>query len=353
MIPIAPHITAFLRKRLPVERRASAHTCDTYAYAFQLLFEFASRRLDVQPSDLRLEHIDAPLVMAFLEHLQEQRSNSARTRNARLAAIKSFMRYVEHRVPSALEQIRRVLAIPMQRTEHRIVRHLSVAEQQALLDAPDPTTRDGIRDRAICHLAIAGGLRVSELVDLRLDNVTFRGRYADVLVHGKGRKQRVLSLWKEVADSLRAWLAVRGEASVPEFFLNARGASLTRSGVAYILRKHKTTAAKNCPSLEGKSVSPHSLRHSCAMNVLRSTRDIRKVALWLGHEHQETSEIYVEADPSEKLEILLAVIPPTLRPGKFSPPDKLIAALRGRPDYAESTEAKARGKRKHEQADSP
>lgn len=328
MTPIAPHITAFLRVRLPVERRASAHTCDTYAYAFMLLFEFASRRLAVQPSDLQLEQIDAPLVMAFLEHLQEQRSNSARTRNARLAAIKSFMRYVEHRVPSALEQIKRVLAIPLQRTDRRIVRHLSVAEQEALLEAPDPTTRDGIRDRALCHLAIAGGLRVSELVGLRLDDVTFRGRYADVFVRGKGRKERILPLWKEVGDSLRAWLTVRGEVNVPEFFLNARGKALTRSGVAHILRKHKVAATAHCPSLSGKSVSPNVLRHSSGMNVLRSTRDIRKVALWLGHEHQETSEIYVEGDPSEKLEVLQAVLPPSLKPGKFQPPDKLIASLR-------------------------
>ena len=330
MTPIAPHITAYLRVRLPVERRASAHTCDTYAYAFQLLFEFASRRLSIRPSDLQIEHIDAPLVMAFLEHLQEHRSNSPRTRNARLGTIRSFMRYLEHRVPAALDQIRRVLAIPMQRSDGKIVRHLSVQEQQALLDAPDPTTRFGIRDRALFHLALAGGLRVSELVVLRLGDVTFRDRYADVLVHGKGRKERNLPLWKEVADGLRAWLAVRGEAAVPEFFLNARSEPLTRSGVAYILRRHKKAAATTCPSLADKHLSPHVLRHSCGLNVLRATRDIRKVALWLGHERTETSEIYVQGDPSEKLAILQEVVPPTLRPGKFRPPDKLIAALQAR-----------------------
>jgi len=227
MTPIAPHITAFLRERLPIERRASVHTCDTYAYAFRLLFEFASQRLGIRPSELQLEHIDALLVMAFLEHLQEHRSNSARTRNVRLAAIKSFARYVEYRVPSALDQIRRLLAIPTQRTDGRLVRHLSIDEQKALLDAPDPATRYGTRDRALCHLAVAGGLRVSELIGLRLDDVTFRDRYADVLVRGKGRKQRVLPLWKEVGDSLRTWLAVRGKSKAPEFFLNARGEPLT------------------------------------------------------------------------------------------------------------------------------
>lgn len=328
MTPIAPHITAFLRERLPIERRASAHTCDTYAYAFQLLFEFASARLQVRPSAMHLEQLDALLVTAFLEHLQEQRGNSARTRNARLAAIKSFMRYVEHRVPSALEQIRRVVAIPMQRTDGRIVHALSVPEQEALLDAPDPATRDGIRDRAICHLAITGGLRVSELVGLRVADVTFRDHYVDVLVHGKRRKQRTLPLWKEVADSLRAWLAVRGVADVPELFLNARRQALTRSGVTHILRKHAAVARVSCPSLDSKRVSPHVLRHSCGTNVYRATRDLRKVALWLGHEHQETSEIYVAADPNDKYEVLQAVIPPSLRPGKFRPPDRLIASLR-------------------------
>lgn len=330
MTPIAPHITNFLQVRLPVERQASPNTCDTYAYAFQLLFEFASQRLGVPPSALQLEQIDAPLILAFLEHLQMARGNGSRTRNARLAAIKSFMRFVEHRIPSALDQIRRVLAIPSQRTEGRVVRHLTMPEQQALLDVPDPTTRMGIRDRALCHLAIAGGLRVSELVGLLLADVAFRDRYVDVSVRGKGRKQRILPLWKEVADSLRAWLAVRGKAHVPEIFLNSRGGALGRSGVAYVLKKHKTSAAETCPSLGSKPLSPHVLRHSCAMNVLQSTGDIRQVALWLGHEHTDTSEIYVQGDANAKLRILGAVVPPTLRPGKFRPPDKLIATLRGR-----------------------
>lgn len=330
MTPIAPHITAFLQVRLPVERQASAHTCDTYAYAFQLLFEFASQQIGIPPSALQLEQIDAPLVLGFLAHLQKDRNNGSRTRNARLAAIKSFMRFVEHRVPSVLDQIRRVLAIPAQRTDGRIVRHLTVPEQHALLDVPDPTTRMGIRDRALCHLAIAGGLRVSELVGLRLDDVAFRDRYVDVSVRGKGRKQRALPLWKEVADSLRAWLSIRGEARVPEVFLNARSGALSRSGVAHILKKNKAAAVERCPSLCDKPLSPHVLRHCCGMNVLQSTGDIRQVALWLGHEHTDTSEIYVQCDASEKLKVLGAVVPPTLRPGKFRPPDKLIAALRVR-----------------------
>jgi len=221
MTPIAPHITAFLQQRLAVDRRASPHTCDTYAYAFQLLFQFMSHALRVAPADLALEHLDAPIVLRFLDHLQQDRHNAPRTRNARLAAVRSFMRFVEYRVPSALDQVRRVRAIPAQRTDTRIVRHLSVEEQRALLDAPEPTTRLGIRDRAMLLLGLAGGLRVSELVGLRLDAVQFTGRYVDVRVRGKGRRERALTLWKSVGDTIRAWLAVRGEAPSPELFLNA------------------------------------------------------------------------------------------------------------------------------------
>jgi integrase/recombinase XerD len=328
MTPIAPHISAFLQKRLAVERQASAHTCNAYAYAFKLLFEFAGRKLGVAPCQLFFEQIDAPLVAEFLEYLQKERRCSARTRNARLAAIRSFMRFVEHRVPAVLDQIRCVLAIPFQRTDTRIVRHLTRQEQRALLDAPDPTTRLGTRDRAMLHLALAAGLRVAELVSLRLDDIEFDGRYVTIHVHGKGRKERILTLWKSVADALRAWLAVRGQASTPELFLNAWGKAMTRSGFERILAKQVATATARCPSLLGKRVSPHVLRHSCALNTLQATRDLRKVALWLGHATTQTTDVYLQADPTEKLEALAAMKPPTLRSGKFRPPDALIAALR-------------------------
>ncbi len=328
MTPIAPHITAFLQKRLAVERLASPHTCDTYAYAFQLLFEFMSKKLGMAPADLQLEQLDAPLVLEFLDHLQKERGNSPRTRNARLAAIRSFMRFVEHRVPSALDQVRRVRSIAAQKTDTRIVRHLTSEEQRALLDAPEPTTRLGIRDRAMLHLALTGGLRVSELVGLRLDEVEFNGRYIDVRVRGKGRRERALTLWKSVGDAIRAWLAVRGEAPAPELFLNAWGKSMTRSGFERVLARHVAVAAARCSSLRVKRVSPHVLRHSCALNTLQATRDLRKVSLWLGHASTQTTDVYLQADPTEKLEALAAMKPPALRPGKFRPPDRLIAALR-------------------------
>ena len=329
MTPIAPHITAFLRERLPMERQASEHTCNSYAYAFQLLFDFASRRLKAPPSALHLEHIDAALVLAFLQHLESDRKNSPSSRNARLAAIKSFMRFVEYRVPSALDQILRILAIPSKKTDTRLVAHLNVEEMQALLNATDPSTRDGIRDRGMLHLGFTTGLRVSELVGLRVDDLTFHST-PNIFVRGKGRRERALPLCKETARAMRAWLAVRGEALVPELFLNARGKQMTRSGFAYVLRKHTQKAMKQYPPLAKKQISPHVMRHTCGMITLQATRDIRKVSLWLGHASVQSTEIYTRSDPTEKLEAIEAITPPILRRGRFRPPDKLIASLKRR-----------------------
>jgi len=263
----------------------------------------------------------------FLNHLEEARKNSAGSRNIRLAAIKSFMRYMEHRTPTALEQIRRILAIPAKRTNTRLVRHLTAEEMQSILDGPDPTVRAGIRDRAMLHLCFAGGLRVSELIGLRVEDVILHPQ-ASILVHGKGRKERGLPLWKETASAVRAWLTVRGKASVPELFLNARNESMTRSGFEYVLRKHVHTAEKCCPSLSAKRVSPHVLRHTCAMTILQATKDLRKVSLWLGHASMQTTEIYTRADPTVKLEALESVIAPNLRSGRFKATDRLIAMLK-------------------------
>jgi site-specific recombinase XerD len=187
MTALAPHLTAFIRERLPVVRGASPHTCDAYAYTFQLLLNFASSKLHIPPTSLGLEQINASLISEFLDHLRSVRHNSPRTRNARLAAIKSFMHFLEYRVPGALEQIAQVLEIPFHRFDRKLVRHLTPVEQKALLEAPDRATRMGIRDRAMLHLALSAGLRVSELVGLRMGDLHFDGSYLDILVHGKGR----------------------------------------------------------------------------------------------------------------------------------------------------------------------
>lgn len=326
MTALAPHLSAFLRERLPEARGASVHTCDSYAYAFKLLLEFAAKRLRKTPSAIELEAIDATLVLAFLKYLEEKRGCSASTRNARLAAIRSFMRYAELRAPSLIEQSRRVLAIPMKRTDTKLVRHLSQGEMEAILRAPDVRQRDGVRDRAMLHLAFAAGLRATELVTLPLVQVTMTG-VPSIRVIGKGRKERALPLWKAAADDLRAWLAVRGDAPTPELFTNARGQAMTRSGFEYVLAKHVEAATTTCPSLASKTVSPHVLRHTCAMTILRATGDIRKVSLWLGHADIKTTQMYLRADPAEKLEAITKVAEPQLARGRFRTPDKLIASL--------------------------
>ncbi len=326
MTPIAPLITAFLREHMPIEQGCSPHTCETYAYAFRLLFIFASKRLGIKPSQICVEQIDATLILDFLAHLEQQRGNCAATRNGRLAALKAFIQYVEFRVPSALAQARQIHAIPAKRHDQALVRHLTRDEVRAILNTPNVTERLGIRDRAMMHLCYAGGLRVSELVGFPLESLSLKPP-PSIRVLGKGRKERCLPLWKETASDLRAWLVVRGAAPVPELFVNAVGAAMTRAGFEYILDKHVRAASKRCSSLSGRSVSPHQLRHSCALTILQATRDIRKVALWLGHTDIRTTEIYLRVDPSEKLEAVEAVVPLALRRGRFKAPDALIASL--------------------------
>jgi integrase/recombinase XerD len=327
MTALAPHLSAFLREHLPRERKASPHTCEAYAYAFQLLVCFAGHRLSVKPSQLEVERLDAPLILAFLEHIENERGNSARTRNARLAAINAFFRFLEYRLAACLDQSRRIHAIPMKKADEALIDYLTRDELQALLDAPDPSTTPGVRDRAMLHLAFAAGLRVSELVGLRMDQVDLQ-TLASIHVMGKGRRERVLPLWKETATVLKAWLRVRPPDHDAELFLNAAGSAMTRSGFAYILAKHVAVAARRQPSIAKKRITPHVLRHTCAMHTLQATRDVRKVSLWLGHASLQSTEIYLRADPTEKLEALAAMAPPMLRRGRFRAPDKLMAMLR-------------------------
>ncbi len=327
MTPIAPHITAYLRERLPLQKGASPHTCDSYAHTFRLLFEFASDRFKVTPSKLYLEQIDAQLVMDFLVHLESSRNNSAQTRNARLAAIKSFMRFVEHRVPLLLDQSLRILAIPSKKTDTALISYLCRGEMQAILNSPDVRTRAGIRDRAMLHVTFAAGLRVSELTGLLLTDVALQPT-PTIRVMGKGRKERVLPLLKQAAADLRSWLTMRGDPPVPELFVNARGEAMTRAGFAYLLAQHARAASEHCPSLRSKRISPHVLRHTCAMVLFQATGDLRKVSLWLGHAQMQTTEVYLRADPLEKIETIEGVTPLNLKRGRFTAPDKLIASLK-------------------------
>ena len=327
MTPLAPILEKFFREYLPRDRGCSPHTCDAYAHAFRLLVCFAAQRHGTTPSGLALEHLDTATVLSFLADLEQGRGNSPSTRNARLAAIKSFVRFVEYRVPSAINQVRQLLAIPAKKKDLSLISHLNRAELQSLLDAPDPNTLQGLRDRAMLHLCFAAGLRVSELIGVRMDEVLSDPRPA-VRIRGKGRKERVLPLWCETHDALLAWLAVRPDSTAPEVFVSARRCRLSRSGFEYILAKHVDRAASSSPSLRDKRVSPHVLRHTCAMHTLQATRDVRKVSLWLGHASVKSTEVYLRADPTEKLAALQAGTPPGLRSGQFQAPDQLLAMLR-------------------------
>lgn len=330
MSNLAQQLGIFLREYLPTERRSSQHTCEAYAYTFQLLTTFAARQLETQPSKLTIEDLNVSLVVDFLNHLETQRGNSPRTRNARIAAVKAFFRFLEYRDVLCLEQSRQIHAIPMKKTDDRLIDYLSHTEIQALIDAPNPTTRSGIRDRAMLHLCFAAGLRVSELVGLELGQLELQPQ-PTIRIIGKGRRERILPLWEETATAIRSWLATRPDNKQElKLFLNAQGAGMTRSGFEYILSKHVKAASSKQPSLLKKRVTPHSLRHSCAMATLKATHDIRKVSLWLGHATLKSTEIYLRAEPDEKLATLMETAPPTLRRGKFSAPDKLLAMLRSK-----------------------
>lgn len=330
MTPLAPLVAAFFRRHLAAEKGVSKNTMASYSYAFKFLCRYVSGRVGKAPSELCLEDLDARVIRDFLEHLGRAGGNTPRTRNLRLTAIRSFMKYVEYEVPSALDQVRQVRALSNQRAQERLVNHLTREEMKAVLDAPDPGTRHGVRDQAMLYLGFAAGLRVSELVGLRLDDIELDGPYPSILVRGKARRQRRLPLWKEATRALRTWLAVRGSVPFPEVFLNARGEALTTSGFRYIVKKHVRAATSPCPSLLKKRVSPHVLRHTCAITSLQATRDIRKVALWLGHSSLKSTEIYLRADPTEKLNAIEKALPPELRRGVFQVEDKLIAWLAGR-----------------------
>jgi len=331
MTTLAQFLSAFLREYLPLERRASLHTSETYAYTFQLLLvNYAAKHFSISPSQLTLEQLNVELIVDFLNFLETERGNTARTRNARCAAIKAFFKYLEYRNVAALEQCRQISAIPVKKTDDRLVNFLTAGEMQVLLDMPDIRTSSGIRDRAMIYLCFAAGLRVSELIGLHLNQLEF-GSQTTIHVIGKGRKERILPLWTETVETLNAWIAIRPDNSTtPELFLNNQGRAMTRSGFRYILSKHANSAMQKLPSLAKKQIFPHVLRHSCAMQTLKATHDIRKVSLWLGHADLRSTSIYLRANPEEKLETLLAVIPPNIKKGKFKAPDKLMAMLQAK-----------------------
>lgn len=327
MTALAPHLSTFLLEHLPRDRGASRHTVESYAYTFQLLVSFTARRLRVRPCEIEIEQIGAEMILDFLDHIEADRANTPRTRNVRLAAIKSFFRFLEYRSPACLNVAMQVHAIPSKRIEQPLVDYLTRPELQALLDAPDRRTAKGVRDRAMLHLAYACGLRVSELTGLQLDDVGLPA--ADSIhVMGKGRRERVLPLWKETQVVLKDWLRIRPDSEISAVFLNSRGEAITRHGFASRLAVHIGTAKRSAPSLVRKKVTPHVLRHTCAVHTLQATGDVRRVALWLGHSSVVSTEIYLRIDPAEKLDILDAGAPPLVKKGSFTGvADRLMAML--------------------------
>ena len=276
MTELAPYISAFLCDHLPRDRRASRHTIESYATSFQLLVCFAAERLGVRPCRIGIEQLTAPLILDFLHDLEDRRGNSVGTRNVRLAAFKSFFRYLEYRAPSCLDLARQIHAIPSKRGDVALVDYLDRDEIRVLLDTPDPGTRSGARDRAMLHLAYAAGLRVSELTGLVCGDLA-QPHLDTVHVSGKGRRERILPLWKETRAVLRQWLAIRPGGGDRNLFLNARTRAMTRHGFAHRLALHVTTAQQKQPSMANKRISPHTLRHYVDHMTMSGTTGSRAI----------------------------------------------------------------------------
>ena len=328
MTYLAPHLEIFLRVHLPRELRASPHTRASYAQSFLQFTGFAAAMLSTKPSQISIEKLSVQVVLDFLDSLEKERENSIRTRNLRLVALKSFFRFMEYRDASCLELSRQIHAIPSKRFEQRLIEYLDQDEMQALLDAPDTSTANGVRDRAMLHLTYAAGLRVSELVGLTRADLGHNLETVHVL--GKGRRERVLPLWKETRSVLEEWLAIRPCSNVDRVFLNARGQPMSRHGFAHRLELHVSVAKCKMPSMAKKKVTPHVLRHSCAMNTYKATNgDVRKVSIMLGHLGLKSTEVYVRTDVLERLEVLESRTAPQIKWGRFDDaPDRLMAMLK-------------------------
>lgn len=319
-------LQSFFTDRLLRQRRASPHTIAGYRDSFRLLLHFAKERLGKAPSDLTLEDLNVRFVGDFLDDLENRRKNSARTRNIRLAAVHSFFQYVAFEEPAHALLCQRILAMPTKRHERRPVEFLTREESRAMLAAPDLSSWVGRRDRTMLLLAVQTGLRVSELIGLQCDDLVL-GTGAHVHCEGKGRKHRCTPLRPETVKVLEAWLRERRGRPEDPLFLSTRGGKLSRDAIERLVTKYAAAAARTCTSLKRKKVSPHVLRHSAAMELLQNGVDRSVIALWLGHESVETTQMYLHADMRLKEQALSRTLPLGTRPGRFRPGDKLLAFL--------------------------
>jgi integrase/recombinase XerD len=323
---LAPVLQAFFTDRLARQRHASPLTVAAYRDTWRLLLAFARERTGKQPSRLDIADLDAPLVGGFLDHLERDRGNSPRTRNARLAAIHSMFAYAALRHPEHAEAIARVLAIPAKRFGKALVTWLTEEEVDALLAAPDKATWAGRRDHAMIALAAQTGLRISELTGLTPGDIHL-GAGPHVSCHGKGRKERITPLARPVITVLRAWITERSASPDQPLFPNRTGGRLSRDAIEKRLAQHLATAEGQCPSLKAKHVTAHTLRHTTAMRLLHAGVDTSVIALWLGHEQADTTQIYLHADLAIKEKALARTSPPDIKPGRYQPPDDLLAFL--------------------------
>lgn len=326
MTPLAPLLEAFFTERLRRQTCASPNTVAAYRDAFRLLLHFAQERLGTPAAALTLRALDASLIGAFLDHLETQRRNGPRTRNARLAAIRSFFHFVAPQEPAHAASIHRVLAIPQKRFARRVVNFLTRPELTALLAVPDQTRWMGRRDHLLLLLAVETGLRVSELVHLRVGDVIL-GASSYLRCQGKGRKERMTPLSRRTAARLRRWLHERTAGATDPLFPARHGGALSRDAVARLLTKHRRAAAATCPALHSKPVSPHVLRHTTAVNLLQAGVDRAVIALILGHESVETTQMYLDADLATKERALALTAPVGVPAGRFRPSDALLAFL--------------------------
>ena len=316
----------FFSDRLCTQMEASRHTIAGYRDTFRLLIRFASAQCGKPPTKLGIEDLDADLIGDFLVHVETTRGNGARSRNTRLAAIRSFFRYVAMNDPAWLLHCQRVLAMPNKRYVKQAVTFLDTQEISALLAAPDRSTWVGRRDHILLRVALQTGLRASELTGLRCGDVVL-GTGAHIKCLGKGRKERSTPLRRDTAKAVQTWLKEqRGDAGRP-LFPSIRGDQLSRDALEHLVHKHCLTASRSCPSLAGKRVSPHTLRHSTAMELLQHGVDQSVIALWLGHESVETTQIYLHADMRMKEKALACVATSESRPGRYRPDDQLLAYL--------------------------
>lgn len=326
MTALAPTLQAFFTQRLITQRNASLQTIAAYRDTFRLLLTFAHDQTGKQPFQLDIDDLDAPLIGAFLTHLEQARGNSPRTRNARLGAIHSFYRFAALEHPEHARTIARVMAIPTKRYERNIVSYLDLDEIKALLAVPDPTTWLGRRDHALLVLMIQTGVRVSELTGLRVCDVHL-GTGAHIRVTGKGRKKRATTLTAETVKVIRAWLNERRGQPDDPLFPTRQGGPLSRYAIGVVVSKHAAAAATGRPSLQAKRTSPHTLRHSNAMLLRAKGVDIATIALWLGHESTQTTHIYEHADPALKEQAIARTAPLGAKPGRYRPSDPLLAFL--------------------------